>query len=170
MRLILSTLFTLALAPPAHAGNLIPGTNCPAFKDDTYFHADISQLPRHPRSDAWMASMNAANTGLHPDFGPSFGDLPNNMPYGIPITLVDASHAKVNVTFQYANESDNVPYPLGNDTQVEGGQWVSGDRHTIVIDKSNCRLYETWATRRQGNQWSAGSGAVFHLDRCRQRL
>ncbi len=113
-RSILSLLFVLALAAPAQAGNLIPGTNCPAFRDDTYFHADISQLPRHARSAAWMKSMNSANTDLHPDFGPSFGDLPGNMPYGIPITVVGASHGKVNVTFQYANESDNVPYPLGD--------------------------------------------------------
>ncbi len=164
MRIILSVLFTLALAAPAQAGNLIPGTNCPAFKDDTYFHADISQLPRHPRSNAWMASMNSAHTDLHPDFGPSFGDLPNDMPYGIPITVVDGSQGTVSVAFQYANESDNVPYPLGAWTKVEGGQYQSGDRHTVTVDRATCRLYETWATRRQGNAWSAGSGAVWDLN------
>ena len=42
---------------------------------------------------------------LHPDFGPSFGAQP--APYGIPITVVTGSHAKVRVQFQYASESDD---------------------------------------------------------------
>jgi hypothetical protein len=100
---------------------------------------------------------------LHPDFGPSYGDQP--VPYGIPITVVAGSHAKVNVTFQYWQQSDRIPYPLGPDTRVEGGQWTSGDRHTIVVDRDTCRLYETWATRKSGNPtiWRAGSGASWSL-------
>ena len=66
--------------------------------------------------------------------------------------------------FQYASESDRVGYPLGADTKVEGGQWTSGDRHTIVVNRDTCRLYETWATRKQGNAWSAGSGATWNLN------
>jgi hypothetical protein len=100
---------------------------------------------------------------LHPDFGPSYGAQP--APYGIPITIVAGSHAKVTVRFQYWQESDRVPYPLGPDTKVEGGQFVSGDRHTIVVDRDTCRVYETWATRKSGNPvvWSAGSGATWSL-------
>ena len=156
----------LALAcAPAYAGNLIPGTNCPAFKDDTYFHADIRALPKHPRSNAWMASMNSAGTDLHPDFGPSFGELPGGKPYGIPITVVDGSHPKVNITFDYDTQSDNVPYPLSAATLVEGWQWRSGDRHTITVDSSTCKLYETFATRRSATgAWLAGSGAVWDLN------
>ena len=67
--------------------------------------------------------------------------------------------------FDYAGESDRIRYPLGPDTKVEGGQWVSGDRHTIVVDRDTCRLYETWATRKSGNPvtWRAGSGASWNL-------
>ena len=100
---------------------------------------------------------------LHPDFGPSYGEQP--APYGIPITIVARTHAKVNVTFDYWQESDRVPYPLGADTSVEGGQWTSGDRHTIVVDRDTCQLYETWATRKSGSPvvWRAGSGATWSL-------
>ena len=100
---------------------------------------------------------------LHPDFGPSYGEQP--APYGIPITVVASAHPKVTVRFEYASESDRIPYPLGSDTKVEGGQWVSGDRHTIVVDRDTCRLYETWATTRSGNPvvWRAGSGASWNL-------
>jgi hypothetical protein len=138
------------------------GTNCPTFPDNSWWHADVSKLPRHARSGQWMARMSPTRK-LHPDFGPSFGEQP--APYGIPITVVHGSHAKVKVLFDIADESDKVFYPLGADTKVEGGQFNSGDRHTIVVDRDSCRLYETWATRRpqSGNVWRAGSGATWLL-------
>jgi hypothetical protein len=108
-----------------------------------------------------MARMSP-DVKLHPDFGPSFGA--QSVPYGIPITVVAGSHAKVHVKFQYADESDRVPYPLGPDTKVEGGQWTSGDRHTVVVDRDSCRLYETWATRKAQGKWFAGSGATWDLN------
>jgi hypothetical protein len=140
----------------------IPGTSCPNFPADSWWHADVSKLPVHVRSASWMQHMSPT-VKLHPDFGPSFGA--QSVPYGIPITVVGSAHAKVTVQFQYASESDRVPYPLGSDTQVEGGQWTSGDRHTIVVDRDTCRLYETWATRKlSGNRWTAGSGATWNLN------
>jgi hypothetical protein len=152
------------LADPAHAqptSHPVPGTSCPNFPADSWWHADVSQLPLHPRSAQWMQRMSPRSK-LHPDFGPSYGAQP--VPYGIPITVVASTHAKVPVQFQYAKESDRVPYPLGSDTKVEGGQWTSGDRHTVVVDRDTCRLYETWATRRSGGNWSAGSGATWDLN------
>ncbi len=98
---------------------------------------------------------------LHPDFGPSFGEQP--VPYGIPITVVRGSHPRVNVRFGYADESDRIRYPLGSDTKIEGGQMRFGDRHAVIIDRSRCRLYETFATRRVSGQWRAGSGATWDL-------
>jgi hypothetical protein len=146
------------IAQPAYAGT-IPGTTCPAFPADNWWNADVSKLPLEAKSAAWMSHMGSG-VNLHPDFGPSFNEIP--VPYGIPITVVNGAHAKVNVDFDYATQSDNVPYPLGGDTKVEGGQWLSGDRHTVVVDKSSCKLYETWDTSKAGG-WHAGSGAVWDL-------
>ncbi len=161
LAVIIAAAFAAVTAPaPSLAANLVPGTTCPVFPSNSWWHADISKLPRHSRSDQWMAHMSPTRK-LHPDFGPSYGDIP--VPYGIPFTVVDNSHAAVNVTFTYAGESDRIPYPLGNDTKVEGGQYISGDRHTVVINKYTCRLYETWATRRSGDRWLAGSGASWLL-------
>lgn len=151
-------------AAPASAqptSSNIPGTNCPNFPANSWWHADVSKLPKHARSAQWMARMSP-NVNLHPDFGPSYGA--QSVPYGIPITLVAGSHAKVFVKFQYASESDRVGYPLGPDTKVEGGQWQTGDRHTIVINRDTCRLYETWATRKSQGKWFAGSGATWALN------
>jgi hypothetical protein len=47
---------------------------------------------------------------------------------------------------------------------VEGGQYQSGDRHTVIVDRGTCRLYETWATGRRNGRWIAGSGAVWNLN------
>jgi len=155
-------LLALPASPPASAGTsrALPGTACPAFPADNFWHADVSKLPLFPRSAQWISHMSPTSK-LHPDFGPSYGAQP--VPYGIPITYVTSTHAKVPVTFDYASESDRIGYPLGSDTKVEGGQWTSGDRHTVVVDKSTCTLYETWATRKSGTRWYAGSGAHWNL-------
>jgi hypothetical protein len=153
-------LAALASAPAFAANRPVPGTTCPTFPSNSWWHADVSKLPVHPRSKQWMSHMSPTRM-LHPDFGPSYGEQP--VPYGIPITVVAGTHAKVPVRFGYANESDRVRYPFGPDTHVEGGQWTSGDRHVIVVDRDTCRLYETWATRKSGTSWSAASGATWSL-------
>jgi hypothetical protein len=145
----------------AHAGSTIPGTTCPAFPANSWWKADVRDLPVHPQNDAWLSNMQTWRD-LHPDFGPSYGEQP--APYGIPISVVDSSHPKVRVRFDYASQSDAVRYPLGLDIEVEGGQWTSGDRHTIVVNGDDCRLYETWATRPGKRKWLAGSGAVWKLN------
>ena len=162
LAVVLATGVAVGVTTTADAASVrrIPGTNCTAFPADNVWHSDIRALPVHARSGAWLANMSPG-VRLHPDFGPSYGA--QSVPYGIPITVVKPRHRKVKVRFGYADESDRVRYPLGRMTKVEGGQWRSGDRHTIVVDKRRCRLYETWATSRTSNGWRAGSGAVWDL-------
>lgn len=126
-------------------------TTCQLFPSTNVWHADISKLPVNAHSAAWLASSAAGSTLLHPDFGG---------PYGIPITTVAGTHAKVTVTFDYSDESDHVGYPLGSDTVLEGGS----DKHAIVFDRDNCKLYETWDTAGTSGRWTAGSGAVYDLN------
>ncbi|MFL6062900.1 MAG: hypothetical protein ACJ72E_16860 [Marmoricola sp.] len=152
-------------ARAAAAVRAIAGTTCTAFPASSWWHADVSRLPVDRRSATWMSHMSA-RVRLHPDFGPSYGDGPN---YGIPITVVGGSHPKVPVRFQYASESDKVRYPLGSDTRIEGGRSSSGDKHAVVVDKSTCRLYETWLTRHTNSGWRAGSGATWSLKSNRLR-
>jgi hypothetical protein len=161
-RLSAAVVVLLLAATPALAGTSrnLPGTTCPAFPANDFWHADVSKLPVWPRSAQWLAHMSPTSR-LHPDFGPSYGAQP--VPYGIPITYVTSSHAKVPVTFDYASESDRIGYPLGSDTKIEGGQMTSGDRHAVIVDKSTCTLYETWATHKDGTRWYAGSGAHWSL-------
>src|SRR4051812_39768543 len=91
-----------AAASPALAANRpVPGTACPTFPANSWWHADVSKLPVHALSSQWIAHMSPT-TKLHPDFGPSYGEQP--VPYGIPITVVAGTHPKVTVRFDYASE------------------------------------------------------------------
>ena len=57
------------------------------------------------------------------------------------------------------DESDRVRYPLGATPRIEAGS----DAHALVVDRSTCKLYETYATANTPAGWTAGSGAVFDL-------
>lgn len=162
---VTGTAYGVAHGSATTNGRPVAGTTCPTFPTDDYWHADVSHLPVDPRGKAWLSHMSTS-VDLHPDFGPSFGQGPN---YGIPVTVVGASHPRVRVHFTYASESDHVGYPLGADTRVEGGRSSTGDRHAIIVDRATCRLYETYATREQAGRWYAGSGATWSLTSDRLR-
>jgi hypothetical protein len=132
---------------------------CRAFPANSWWHADVSRLPVHPRSSQWLSHMST-DRRLHPDFGPSYGDGPG---YGIPVTVVRGDHPRVSVRFEYADESDRVRYPFGADTRIEGGRDSGGDMHAVVVDRDHCRLWETWRTTERSGRWSAGSGATWSL-------
>jgi hypothetical protein len=88
----------------------------------------------------------------------------NGGPIGIPVTVVRGTQRKVRVRFEYASESDRGPYPIPGNVRIEDGRHSDGDRHTIVVDRDRCRLYELFALHRTaGGGWRAGSGAIWNL-------
>ncbi len=129
---------------------------CRVFPADNAWNTDVSGAPVDPNSAAYLASMNAATTDLHPDFG-------SNPAYGIPYTAVGAGQPLVPMTFDYASESDPGPYPIPPNAPIEGGPSATGDRHVIVVDASACKDYELYDATYVGPGWHAGSGAVFDL-------
>ncbi|MEY2569351.1 MAG: hypothetical protein QOE35_3880 [Actinomycetota bacterium] len=153
----MSVLAAALLAAPGPAGAAAPtgAPACPLFPSDDVWHADVSALPVHARSGAWLAAMGGPDRRLHPDFGPS-GDT---QPYGIPYTVVHSGHERVSVSFDYADESDPGPYPFGPDIGVESGS----DRHALMLDADSCTLYELYAAQYSPSGSTAGSGAVWNL-------
>jgi hypothetical protein len=121
---------------------------CSVFPPDNAWNRDISSLPVHPRSAVYLASIGTGR--LHPDWG----DI-----YGIPFTTVPGTQPRVPVTFRWDDESDPGPYPIPADAPVEGGS----DRHVLVLERTNCLLYEMFDAERSGAGWRAGSGAVWDL-------
>lgn len=128
------------------------------FPADNPWNQDVSGLPVHPNSRDYVESIGP-DKPLHPDFGTVWNGAPN----GIPFVVVSGEQPKVPVTFEYADESDPGPYPIPPDAPIEGGPNSRGDRHILVVDYHNKRLYETFSTYPAGTGWKAGSGAIFDL-------
>jgi len=133
---------------------------CPIFPADNIWNTPVAQLPVDSRSSAYIASIGSS-TGLHPDFGSGTW---NGGPIGIPYATVGGAQSRVPVSFDYADESDPGPYPIPPNVPIEGGPNSTGDRHVLVMDTTNCKLYELWDSHPQADgSWRAGSGAVFAL-------
>ena len=142
----------------AQTGPTLEG--CPVVPADNIWNTPIENLPVDPRSSAYISAIGGTK-GLHPDFGSGTW---NGDPIGIPYTVVGGTQPKIEITFDYSDESDPGPYPLPPDAAIEGGSQSTGDRHVLVLDRDNCILYETFATYPQPDgSWHAGSGAVFNL-------
>lgn len=123
------------------------------------WNTPIDTSPVDPNSDNLIASIGLTK-GLHPDFGANY----NGGPFGIPYIVVTGTQSKVVVTFDYSDESDPGPYPIPSSAPVEGGSNSTGDRHVLVLDRDNWKLYELYAAYPQPDgSWHAGSGAIFDL-------
>lgn len=132
------------------------------FPSDNAWNTDISAQPVDPNSDNLIASIGL-DRGLFPDFG---AGLWEGAPIGIPYVVVAGTQPRVAVRFtDYASESDPGPYPIPPNAPIEGGPASAGDRHVVVIDRDNNRLYETGNSYPQPDgSWRTSGGAVFHLD------
>lgn len=130
------------------------------FPADNPWNQDISAAPVDPNSAKLIASIGL-NNSLHPDFGTEYEGAPN----GIPYIVVSGTQKRVPTTFEYKDESDLGPYPIPVDAPIEGGPNGEGDRHVIVIDRDNWKLYELFDAHpiNGGSSWKAVGGAVFDL-------
>ncbi len=129
------------------------------FPSDNAWNTEVSGLPVHANSARYLESIGL-DRGLHADFGTVW----EGAPIGIPYTLVDSSTPRVNVEFDYVEDSDPGPYPIPPDALIEGGPGGDGDRHILLVDVGAKRLYELfYAYPRSDGAWTAGSGAIWDL-------
>jgi hypothetical protein len=98
------------------------------FPIDNPWNTDISEAEVDPNSNNIIASIGN-DVRLHPDFGTFW----EGSAIGIPFNVVGKDQPKVNVTFQYASESDKGPYPIPPNAHIEAGS----DRHVLVVDTFN---------------------------------
>mgnify|MGYP000614637169 CR=1 FL=1 len=134
------------------------------FPPDNPWNTDISGMPVDPNSERLIASIGM-DTGLHADFGTIW----NGEPIGMPYVVVSSSQALVPVRFKYASESDPGPYPIPPGAPIQNGPHSRGDRHVLVIDWDNWRLYELFNAWPEEKGWRADSGAIFDLNSNRLR-
>jgi hypothetical protein len=152
---------TASFAAAAFAQPKVKSTKCTVFPANNPWNQRVDQLPVAADSTALVRSIGA-DSKAHADFGSGMWD---GGPIGIPYVVVSGKQKKVRVSFEYADESDRVRYPVPKNAPIEGGKNADGDRHVIMIDKSKCKLYELYAAypKNGGKSWTAGSGAVWSL-------
>lgn len=156
--ILISFALSINVHMKAYANPEIEG--CSIFPGNNIWNTPVDKLPVDPNSSTYISTIGAA-TGLHSDFGS--GNW-NGGPIGIPYTVVSVTQPMINITFDYAEESDPGPYPIPPDALVEGGSNSTGDRHVLVLEKDSCILYEMYDAHPQpDSSWHAGSGAVFDL-------
>ena len=106
--------------------------------------------PRHqPRCRSsrpqrqWLSHMSTGRD-LHPDFGrrPDGHPGPDHRDLVPPEGAGAASTTPPRATACATRSAA--------DTRIEGGRGSGGDMHAIVVDRSACRLYETWDTTESG--------------------
>jgi hypothetical protein len=153
----------LALAPLAAAAATIAG--CPPFPAGFSTNQRVDALPVARDSAAIVRSIGLDDT-LIPDFGSGQWE---GSPMGIPYDVVGRHTKRSPVSFEYADESDRVRYPIPRGVHIEGGSAADGDRHALLVDRSRCELYELYALRRENGRWIAGSGATWSLRKPRMR-
>lgn len=147
------------------------------FPPDNAWNQLVDEWPVHPDSDAIVASIGV--------------DKPLRYNPDMAFVIVPPDQAKVPVQIvDYDGESDKGPFPIPDSIPVEGwpvgyhrnGQpqqslqqvqqrppQYEGDRHAIVIDPLNHRIYEFFTFGRVGTGWAAGQASVFELNSSRMR-
>ncbi len=142
------------------------------FPPDNPWNQLVDDWPRHPNSDAIIASIGPEKPlRYNPDM--SFVIVPPDQPRA-PVKIVD-----------YAGESDKGPFPVPENMPIEGwpGYYeryhegpkltlddvqrdklgTGGDRHGIVVDPVNRMLYEFFGAKRSDDGWQAAQASVFDL-------
>jgi len=113
------------------------------FAADSLWNTDISSAPVDPNSTA-VINFIGSGIGIHADFGA--GQYQGST-IGIPYLIVGAQQPPVTVNFTaYGSESDPGPMPVPVTAPIEGyPNPGTGDRHVLVLDNSNCFLYELYS-------------------------
>jgi hypothetical protein len=143
------------------------------FPSSSAWNTPVEDWPLHPRSREIVASVGTDKVfRCNEDMG--FVLVPPGQPR-VPVTLTE-----------YPDESDPGPYPVPPNVPIEG--WPSyyqrredgtsltledvqrdrlnegGDRHAIVVDAENGKLYEFYQMKLTDTGWQAACAAIFDLN------
>jgi hypothetical protein len=142
------------------------------FPEDNPWNLVVSDWPLNPKSKEIIASIGA-NKPLR--YNPDMA-----------FVLIPPDQKRVDVKLlTYPDESDKGPYPVPDEVPIEG--WPAyytrdpklknttlddvqrdklkenGDRHAIVVDPTNRRLYEFYQMKKTNAGWECSNEATFDL-------
>jgi hypothetical protein len=94
-------------------------------------------------------------TGLHPDFGT--GLERRALTAFLTSSSLVIKHRYRSTSPAFGSQSDPGPYPVPPNAPIEGGSSSTGDRHVLVIDRDNWKLYEMYRAFpiNNGASWNA---------------
>jgi hypothetical protein len=148
---------------PAHAAPMpLPeAPDCPLFPADSHWNLRVDRLPRLEGSKRIVRSIGLRGH-VHGNFG---GGEWAGGPDGTPITVVPGSQERVPISFRWPQWSDPGPYPFPPSLRPMYAGDPSADHLAVVVDRDDCRLYETYRTKklRGGRAWRADAGATWSL-------
>ncbi|MCW8130495.1 MAG: hypothetical protein KIS92_09120 [Planctomycetota bacterium] len=131
------------------------------FPVDNWWNRDVSKLPLHAKSDDYVKTIGAEKR-VHINRDMGFVLVPPNFP-------------RVDLTrLEYKDEADKGPYPIPDNTPIEGWPFDGGkledvqrngdgDRHAVVVDPFAGLCYEFYVMRRNDKGWEAAGEATFDL-------
>jgi hypothetical protein len=152
----LIVVFLVAAVPGSAAALRLPGApRCVLFPRSNPWNQRVDKLPVAANSATLIRSIGI-DSGLHADFGSGTWD---GGPIGIPFDVVTRATPRARVSFEYADESDRVGYPIPRRVHIEYGS----DHHALLVDRNACRLYELGGLQRAGGRWHAWAGAVWSM-------
>jgi hypothetical protein len=143
------------------------------FPPDNPWNIPVADWPVHPRSKEIVATVGA--------------DKPLRYNPDMNFVLVPPDQKAVALkTLEYPDESDKGPFPIPDSLPIEG--WPAnfkrgddavkkltladvqrdkakqgGDRHAVVVDATNRKLYEFFATKKADGGWEAAQASAFDL-------
>jgi hypothetical protein len=142
------------------------------FPPDNAWNQDISALPVAADSKVLIDSIGADKS------------LGYNLDMGFILVPPDQTRVRVKL-IEYPDQSDPGPYPVPDNAPIENwplqrnedtkalpksGQTLedlqrhgTGDRHVIVVDPVNGKLFEFWQARKTDEGWQASNEATFDL-------
>ncbi len=118
---------------------------CPVFPSSNIWNTRIDSLPADPQSAAFVTMMGGASTHLRLD-----DVMPINTTQAGPLVRIGGIATP---------ESDPGGYLIPAGVQIEPGS----DAHALVIDTTNCILYEVYSLMGAPGAWTAGSAAKWDL-------
>jgi hypothetical protein len=138
------------------------------YPPDNPWNLDVSDWPLHPNSKNIIASIGP---GKPLRYNPDMGYI-----------LVPPGQKMVEVRLVgYPAESDKGPFPVPDNTPIEGwpvhykGKKISlldvqsdvlkedGDRHALVVDPVARKLYEFYQLKKTNAGWQASQSSIFDL-------
>ena len=119
--------------------------NCPRFPADNIWNRDISTLPVHAKSAAWVGTMVQPGDAFHVNLGSTNGHVINHTGPGFQSMTFGSCADGGEYTGLY-------PYTSGV-TLLQGGD---PDHHCIMLDTTACMLYELYDASTTSNSCCYG--------------